>query len=72
MTNAALNPRELLTQMFRAAVAVSHPENGVPLYLPQPPAGKMVVIGAGKASAAMARVVERHWPEARSGVVVTR
>ena len=72
MTNAALNPRDLLTHMFRAAVAVSQPENGVPLYLPQPPAGKMVVIGAGKASAAMARVVERHWPEALSGLVVTR
>ena len=72
MTHAALTPRELLTQMFTAAVAAAQPENGVPMYLPRPPVGRMVVIGAGKASAAMARVVERYWPEPLSGLVVTR
>ena len=68
----AINPRELLQQMFSAAVEAAQPENNVPLYLPKPPAGRMIVIGAGKASAAMAQVVERYWPEPLSGLVVTR
>lgn len=67
----AINPRELLQQMFSAAVEAAQPENNVPLYLPKPPA-RMIVIGAGKASAAMAQVVERYWPEPLSGLVVTR
>jgi glycerate 2-kinase len=44
----------------------------VPLHLPIAPKGRLVVIGAGKASAAMARAVEDHWPGEVSGVVVTR
>ncbi len=47
----------------------------MPPYLPEPAAlgrGRLVVIGAGKASAAMARAVEEHWPGPLSGLVVTR
>ena len=44
----------------------------VPPLLPAPPAGRLVVIGAGKASAAMAKAVEDHWPGELSGLVVTR
>jgi hydroxypyruvate reductase len=44
----------------------------VPRYLPPPPRGRLVVIGAGKASAAMAQAVEAHWPGPLSGLVVTR
>ena len=39
---------------------------------PPPPRGRLIVIGAGKASAAMARAVEEHWPGPLSGLVVTR
>ncbi len=64
--------RALLEKMFHAAVAAAQPDICVPPYLPKPPRGKLVVIGAGKASAAMAAAVEAHWPGSISGIVVTR
>jgi glycerate 2-kinase len=63
---------QLLRQMLDAAIASAQPERCVPPHLPKPPRGRLLVIGAGKASAAMARAVERHWPGALSGLVVTR
>ena len=66
------NPRELLRAMFDAAVAAAQPALCVPPHLPAPPTGRLVVIGAGKASAAMARAVEDHWDGPLSGLVVTR
>ncbi|CAO3449827.1 glycerate kinase type-2 family protein [Azospirillum largimobile] len=65
-------PRDLLRQMFDAAIAAAQPALCVPANLPDPPKGRLVVIGAGKASAAMARAVEDHWPGDLSGLVVTR
>lgn len=65
------NPRLLLMRLFEAAIATAQPACCVPPHLPDPPAGRLVVIGAGKASAAMARAVEDHWPAALSGLVVT-
>ncbi|CAO3452861.1 glycerate kinase type-2 family protein [Azospirillum largimobile] len=65
-------PRDLLRQMFEAAIAAAQPALCVPANLPDPPKGRLVVIGAGKASAAMARAVEDHWPGDLSGLVVTR
>ena len=63
----------LLQAMFEAAVASAQPDVRVPLFLPKAdPKGRLIVIGAGKASAAMARAVETHWRGALSGVVVTR
>ena len=62
----------LLRQMFDAAIAVAQPAARIPEFLPTPPRGRLVVIGAGKASAAMARAVEDHWHGPLSGVVVTR
>ena len=63
----------LLRAMFDAAVASAQPDVRVPLFLPRtPPKGRLIVIGAGKASAAMARAVEAHWQGELSGVVVTR
>jgi hydroxypyruvate reductase len=44
----------------------------IPSHLPAAPRGKLIVIGVGKASAAMARAVEEHWPGPLSGMVVTR
>ena len=58
--------------MFDAAVGAAQPALCVPAHLPEPPKGRLVVIGAGKASAAMARAVEDHWPGDLSGLVVTR
>ena len=64
--------RALLRQMFDAAVASAQPDLCVPAWLPAAPQGRLIVIGAGKASAAMARAVEQHWPGPLSGLVVTR
>jgi hydroxypyruvate reductase len=60
--------------MLDAAVARAMPERCLPRFLPRPPRGRTVVVGAGKAAAAMARSVEAHWPrDARlEGLVVTR
>src|SRR5258707_5859826 len=51
------NPRALLLDMLNAAITAALPDNCVPPYLPPPPRGRTIVVGAGKASAAMARVV---------------
>jgi glycerate 2-kinase len=71
-------PRMLLRAMFDAAVASAQPALCVPPHVPtaaEVGEGRLIVVGAGKASAAMARAVEDHWtgaPEALSGLVVTR
>lgn len=65
-------PRELLRRMFDAAIASAQPARCIPPHLPEPPRGRLIVIGAGKASAAMARALERLWPGPLSGLVVTR
>jgi hydroxypyruvate reductase len=64
--------RQHLRAMFDAAVAAADPKLCVPRHLPQPPAGRTIVIGAGKASAAMARAFEDNWPGELSGLVLTR
>jgi glycerate 2-kinase len=58
--------------MFDAAIASAQPAVCIPPHLPAPPRGKLIVVGAGKASAAMAKAVEDHWPGPLSGLVVTR
>ncbi|MDD2877960.1 MAG: glycerate kinase [Acidiphilium sp.] len=65
---------ELLRQMFQAAVNAALPAQCVPPHLPVPPRGRTVVVGAGKAAAAMAAAVDRDWPPDRplTGLVVTR
>lgn len=75
---APVNPADiqaLLRQMFEAAIASAQPALCLPPHLPTPEMlgrGRLVVIGAGKASAAMARAVEDHWSGPLSGLVVTR
>ncbi|OGB34537.1 MAG: hydroxypyruvate reductase [Burkholderiales bacterium RIFCSPLOWO2_12_FULL_61_40] len=67
--------RALLRRMFDAAIASAQPALCIPAHLPSPQAlgtGRLIVIGAGKASAAMARAVEDHWSGPLSGLVVTR
>jgi len=68
----ATTPPALLRRMFDAAIASAQPALCVPPHLPQPPRGRLIVVGAGKASAAMARAVEDHWTGPLSGLVVTR
>jgi len=58
--------------MFDAAIASAQPALCIPPHLPGAPRGRLIVIGAGKASAAMARAVEDHWQRPLTGLVVTR
>ncbi|MHB8982729.1 glycerate kinase type-2 family protein [Thiobacillus sp.] len=69
-----MNPRQLLLDSFRAAVAAAAPAAVLPPHLPQPPRGRSVALGGGKAAAAMAAAVEGNWPADAplSGLVVTR
>src|SRR6476660_7396094 len=69
---AAMGHKDLLEAMFQAAIAAAQPDKCVPPHLPAVPEGRLVVIGAGKASAAMARAVDEHRPGPLSGLVVTR
>ena len=66
------NDRSLLIDMFDAAVAAAAPDRCVARYLPPPPRGRTIVIGAGKAGGSMAKAVEDHWPGPLDGLVVTR
>jgi glycerate 2-kinase len=66
------SPQDLLKAMFHAAIDAAHPRHIVPQHLPPPPKGRAIIIGAGKASAAMAKAVEDHWKGPLSGLVVTR
>ncbi len=67
-----VEPAALLRRMFDAAVAAALPDRIVPGHLPPAPKGRTIVLGAGKASAAMARAVEDHWTGPIEGLVVTR
>ena len=64
--------RALLQRMFDAAIAAAQPALCIPAALPAAPKGRLIVIGAGKASAEMARAVERSWQGPLTGLVVTR
>ena len=60
----------LLAELFQCAVNAALPMSNMAGFLPDAPAGKTVVVGAGKASAAMAEALEAHWHGALSGLVV--
>lgn len=66
------DPVFLLRRMFEAAIAAAQPALCVPPHMPPRPRGRTVVIGAGKASAAMARAFEDRWTGPLTGLVVTR
>ncbi len=65
-------PESLLRDMFQAAVAAADPLVCVPPALPNRPKGRLVVVGAGKASARMAQAVEQNWDGELEGLVLTR
>jgi len=58
--------------MFDAAVDAALPSKCLAPYLPPPPKGRTIVVGAGKAGGAMAKAVEDHWQGPLEGLVVTR
>ena len=64
--------RAPLHKLFVEAVAKAQPALAVERHLPEPPMGRTIVIGAGKASAQMARAFEQAWPGAIEGLIVTR
>ena len=69
-----MNPRSYLLESFLVAVKAADPAHIVPQHLPSPPKGRTLVVGAGKAAAAMALAVENAWPSSAplDGLVVTR
>lgn len=68
----AAQAQALLRDMFRAAIQAAQPSRTLAAHLPPPPKGRTIVIGAGKASAAMANALEAAWPHPIEGLVVTR
>ncbi|MEJ5142939.1 glycerate kinase type-2 family protein [Gluconobacter albidus] len=64
--------RTFLTGLFEAAVGAAESDRILGAYLPDPPKGRTVVIGAGKGAAQLAAAFERVWTGPLSGVVVTR
>lgn len=66
------DPRAFLRGLFDTAVAAALPTGELARFLPPPPKGRTVVVGAGKGAAAMAAAVEQVWDGPLSGLVVTR
>ena len=74
MIDLHTDPQSFLRQLYDAAVRRALPLHNTAAYLPAPPKGRTVVLGAGKAGGAMAQAVEALWPADKplSGLVVTR
>ncbi|MBI3710880.1 MAG: glycerate-2-kinase family protein, partial [Proteobacteria bacterium] len=66
------DPRQFLLGLFRTAIARADPAECLKPHLPPRPRGRLIVVGAGKAAAAMAHAVEDHYGDGIEGVVVTR
>ena len=65
--------RSVLRSLFDAAVASADPRRVLAAHLPSPPAGRTIVVGAGKSAALMAAALEAAWPDVPlEGLVVTR
>ncbi len=72
---ASVSPEKFLRQLFAAAIAAANPEHCLSAFIPDPPKGRTIVIGAGKAAASMALCVEKHWRGPLAdlhGLVITR
>jgi glycerate 2-kinase len=72
MGDAVTDDRDILRRLFAAAIGAVDPLTILAPHLPAPPKGRTIVLGAGKAAAAMAKAVEENWPGPLSGLVVTR
>jgi glycerate 2-kinase len=71
-TRDEIAPGPLLRELFEAALGAAEPSRALKRHLPDPVPGRTLVLGAGKASAAMARAFETLWPGPLDGLVVTR
>ncbi|MFG1359787.1 glycerate kinase type-2 family protein [Xanthobacter pseudotagetidis] len=71
-TAATMTDRDILIALFESALAAALPEGKFKRRLPEPPKGRTIVIGAGKASARMARAFEEEWGRPCEGLIVTR
>ena len=67
-----MNTTDFLKVLCDAAIAAAQPSVCLPAHLPEPPKGRTIVVGAGKASAAMAAAVEANWTGKVEGLVLTR
>ena len=79
MTATNTNLRSFLADLFRIAVETAHPASFLPKLLPQPPAGKLMILAAGKAAGSMAEVAESFYlkqlrlsPDRLCGIAVAR
>jgi len=63
-------PRQFLRSLFDTAVAAATPENCMRAWVPAKPAGRVVIIGAGKAAASMAKELEDLWSGPLEGSVI--
>ncbi len=68
------DPLQFLLDLYQRAVQRAQPLHSMAQYLPLPPKGRTVVLGAGKAGGSMAQALEALWPQDAplSGLVVTR
>lgn len=69
---ALQDPRAFLRSLLDAAVTAALPDRSVATFLPEPPKGRTIVVGAGKGAAQLAQAFEAHWQGPLEGVVVTR
>ncbi len=68
-----MDPTEFLKSLFDVAVERAHPRNVLQQALPSAPiSGRVIVLGAGKAAASMAAMLEASWDRPLEGLVVTR
>ena len=65
-----IEPRPFLRTLFDAAVAAAVPENCLPSWLPTKPGGRVIVVGAGKAAASMAKELEKQWGGPLEGRII--
>ena len=68
----SIDPPSLLRALFASAIDAAHPDQILADHLPADRTGRVIVIGAGKAAAAMAAALEREWQGEICGLVVTR
>ena len=65
-----IDDRALLRTLFDAAVAAASPAACMPLWLEDRPPGRVIVVGAGKAAASMAAIIEQQWAPPLEGLVI--
>ena len=67
-----IQPYKFLKELFCTAVDAAHPSQCINNNLPEPPIGRTVIVGAGKAAASMALAIEKNWNGPLDGLVITR